>query len=1102
MDLEQVRKMDGRMDEWVGAERPLGKQDMNLVRALQCLFSWACLGAFIPHLQNHIRRSPAGQLLSFIDKTFRSIHKGTRTAVEHRRRGSSALPRRWNEKRRAPVTDVLPQCIWPAYNRTVARAALNAGNTQTVHDEDVCPRRAMTYLFFSDRPIASPAKSPITQDAPCDHHSDPEEPIPAMRPRPLQRRRHPHAVRRQTDPLQLRIGRVVFEQIGGFVKRSNTAASGQQQHDEHDLLMEEGGGLNKTLPNDTSVESVIGGLATLLRKHQGEESPHHDHLDEEIPTAKGWVSVPMCSTALHLSRELIFYILSVVVVAGVITAGIFYAVGRQQRGWDRGGGRVTRPPEAAAAAIATRQRRGQPDVPFGHLARHIVKLETQLKEQEKQAEEMHRRSLEPYRKTLSVREQQIRELTELCFKQTEEIHSEKAKYETQIDRLHAELEQQKKNYDSILEFAVHSLRVGSEASDRAAAALATSAPSAAYGTYHYHQHQHGSGVFPAPAYTQTAACVRPYRIVYRSGNPEPNDGPAVHRLSRDNHVCIFSHFHPWEFSRMRSAIGPAFEIDAAQPYTQLTLDCTDQSARRMWENLSCDAAYQWGHRARNIKELTVRHPHDDLQWCVPAWVSLVEGHAHGHLSDQQHQASDEASSTVAPPPLSQPPSHATLQTIRFEGVKCGRSRGRNDWYERRPPPPSSPVHLPALTTVTNIPARSAWARAGRGWVTPNVTTLTFEGRFVGEVEYDGAREWIGGCDRLEKLEYDTEGYNVQEGNERLLTAMPEGQGLASLRSLGRVRMADDIGFYSRWDVAEVDEFRQLLVRRGCVRSLQEMELDVGEYLEDTAEMRQLIENAAKLTDAVMHPDARRQPIMPCTREDGQIDLQLVAWSRQHPSPTLQKLVNDFADGADAVVFDERPRASSAHPMIPPTFPHSTTLILPESFLAHEQVGRAVEVAMRMPRLKRIVCDEHRAAMAFLKALHAAAPEKKLKYLTLRQDVDSIVNATSAECGDWSRTWIEHLNKLPSIRSAMILVQGVLLDDSRFECLYSRLTTLLVTLSKAKDTEDSCVELCCEERLLEPLRERFIGAMALFNLASTTHRLDVSESDTITLEKID
>mmetsp|Transcript_35755 Transcript_35755/g.102796 ORF Transcript_35755/g.102796 Transcript_35755/m.102796 type:complete len:477 (-) Transcript_35755:163-1593(-) len=454
-----------------------------------------------------------------------------------------------------------------------------------------------------------------------------------------------------------------------------------------------------------------------------------------------------------------------------------------------------------------------------------------------------------------------------------------------------------------------------------------------------------------------------------------------------------------------------------------------------------------------------------------------------------------------PRPSPGPPSHATLEKIRFEEVQYGMSgHSHVDYDERQLPPPSAPVHLPALTTVTRIPAQHAWGRAGRLWVTPNVTTLTFDGRFVDEVEYDGAREWIGGCSRLEKLEYDTKGN--QGDNERLLTAMPEGQGLAGLRSLGRVRTVEEFLGQVRWDAAGVDQFRQLLVRRGCVRSLQEMTLDMGRDLDDTSETRRLIESAAALSDAVMHPDARRQPIMPCTREDGQIDLQLVAWSRQHPSPTLQKLVNDFADGADAVVFDERPRASSAHPMIPPTFPHSTTLILPESFLAHEQVGRAVEVAMRMPRLKRIVCDEHRAAMAFLKALHAAAPEKKLKYLTLRQDVDSIVNATSAECGDWSRTWIEHLNKLPSIRSAMILVQGVLLDDSRFECLYSRLTTLLVTLSKAKDTEDSCVELCCEERLLEPLRERFIGAMALFNLASTTHRLDVSESDTITLEKID
>mmetsp|Transcript_35771 Transcript_35771/g.102855 ORF Transcript_35771/g.102855 Transcript_35771/m.102855 type:complete len:348 (-) Transcript_35771:155-1198(-) len=282
--------------------------------------------------------------------------------------------------------------------------------------------------------------------------------------------------------------------------------------------------------------------------------------------------------------------------------------------------------------------------------------------------------------------------------------------------------------------------------------------------------------------------------------------------------------------------------------------------------------------------------------------------------------------------------------------------------------------------------------------------------------------------------------------------MPEGQGLASLRSLGRVRMADDIGFYSRWDVAEVDEFRQLLVRRGCVRSLQEMELDVGEYLEDTAEMRQLIENAVKLIDAAMHPDARSQPIMPCirsgNREDGQIDLQLLAWSHRHRSPMVQKLVNDFAKGVRNVVFNERPRPSHANPVTPATFPHATTLILPIRFPRHKQVDRAVEVAVNMPRLERVECGG--SCSAFLKALHAAAPEKKLRSVALNLTAERLV------ISNWDREWdeAETRTSLPEIELMELGLEGELVGDSQLDELHGKVLTLLLAFSKLKGVKRS------------------------------------------------
>mmetsp|Transcript_35754 Transcript_35754/g.102792 ORF Transcript_35754/g.102792 Transcript_35754/m.102792 type:complete len:480 (-) Transcript_35754:158-1597(-) len=456
-----------------------------------------------------------------------------------------------------------------------------------------------------------------------------------------------------------------------------------------------------------------------------------------------------------------------------------------------------------------------------------------------------------------------------------------------------------------------------------------------------------------------------------------------------------------------------------------------------------------------------------------------------------------------PRPSPGPPSHATLEKIRFEEVQYGMSgHSHVDYDERQLPPPSAPVHLPALTTVTRIPAQHAWGRAGRLWVTPNVTTLTFDGRFVDEVEYDGAREWIGGCSRLEKLEYDTKGN--QGDNERLLTAMPEGQGLAGLRSLGRVRTVEEFLGQVRWDAAGVDQFRQLLVRRGCVRSLQEMTLDMGRDLDDTSETRRLIESAAALSDAVMHPDALTKSLMPCVSDYCGISLQVLAWSRQHRSKTVKKLVAGFAKGVRRVIFDERRQASGANPATPTSFPQATTLILPQGRRSHfcEQVRRAVKVAVKMPRLERIECREHWAwAIAFLEALHTAAPEKKLASFRLRRTADSLVDMRPEEVAMWSKQWIDYLSKMPAIESTEIFVEGALSRASLFECLYSRLTTMLVTLSKAEDTKHSCVMLCCEERLREKLHERFVGAMALFNLASTTHRLEDSLWSTFTLMRV-
>jgi len=399
------------------------------------------------------------------------------------------------------------------------------------------------------------------------------------------------------------------------------------------------------------------------------------------------------------------------------------------------------------------------------------------------------------------------------------------------------------------------------------------------------------------------------------------------------------------------------------------------------------------------------------------------------------------------PPLRHPPSHATLQVLRFQDAN-GYAR---DW-DPLGPPPTSPVHLPALTTVIDVQPEHAAARVGRNWHTPNIRVLTFQNTYSGDDEFEGARQWIGDGTRLEKLEYDIRGCGSE--NDDFLHGVPEGQSLSGLRSLGRVRVyCDSTG--SEWEPAEMQGFRDLLVRRGCVKTIREMQLDFGEqrceegYLEDTAETRELIERAAELVDAVMHPDALSQPLMPCLHDIGKIDYQLVTWGLAHPSPTVRKLVADYASGVRIVGFKDPTRNLPAQPVTPTAFPKATAFCLRST-----RIAKAVEAAQQMPSLECVEAESPSAVRDFLEAFHAAAPDKTIGRVTLELPATSLTGRPSFhELG-------KNRNPLPPIEELCLYVEGFLTDhlslgihDSRLEWLHGSVLAFLQAASDVKARRD-------------------------------------------------
>ncbi|CEM24735.1 unnamed protein product [Vitrella brassicaformis CCMP3155] len=578
----------------------------------------------------------------------------------------------------------------------------------------------------------------------------------------------------------------------------------------------------------------------------------------------------------------------------------------------------------------------------------------------------------------------------------------------------------------------------------------------------------------AAAQTQEEPSVRgpSYRLVFRSGKKPINEPPA---LARELQGCILGSLQPWELARLRPAIGRRIFHQAAQQYTHLTMDSDDDEARGMWERMSCDMAHSSGAASSSA---TVK---DGIE--------------------------------SAAPPLRHPPSHATLQVLRFDMLEYGI--GTREWHPLGPPP-TAPVHLPALTTVIDVQPDHAPARVGRNWHTPNVRVLTFQGTYSEADKFEGARQWIGDGTQLEKLEYNSRGN--ESYNDEFLSGVPEGKSLSGLRSLGRVSVTCE-DTHGWWEPADMRQFRNLLVRRGCVQCIREMHFNLAlDWIEDSAEQRQMVDKAAELTDTVMHPDAiSRQliPEAPCGGF-GTISLQLLAWSRAHRSPTAEKLVTDYAMGVSTVIFDDSssPRADAApdeeqdederqvyrpYPVTPATFPQANKLTLPQSSLPREDIGRAVEVATSMPRLEHIDASSSGVAVGFLQAFHAAAPDRAIGTVTLQLPLKDL---SSKRCtfDEWGKS----RNMLPAIERITLSVVGNTQDGSKLERLHANVVALMQQTSHVKGAPRIDATFSPHGGLAKKISERFASAHALFNLSSSSTKLQLewAESDRLELTRLD
>jgi len=442
---------------------------------------------------------------------------------------------------------------------------------------------------------------------------------------------------------------------------------------------------------------------------------------------------------------------------------------------------------------------------------------------------------------------------------------------------------------------------------------------------------------------QAAIAEKSYRLIYQSGRPPITDRPARLRLSRDELSKMFGHLQPWELARHRRPLGTPLFHQSVANYTKLVIDCEDDTARRMWAAMPLAVAHRWGKRATNVREIKHRYPKWREGWCRGTWVAVVEGHAIGRAAIWEKKVR-QREGTAGDDGDGQPAHEGTLEVLSFEAVELGASIDipRPPPSSDLPPAPDGLIHLPALTTVDNIPGECMAARVGRQWRTPAIKTLVTRGRFGAASEVQGGRAWLADCGAIVEV-LDLEAISQPDGAASVLSALPaDGQSLAALRTLRCLPL--------RSSPAGIDRLREVMVARGARRSIRELEIYLGEYLlGDTDDWEILLQKAAQLVAAVSHREALSQPIV---RQGGSGDREIAAETLSRTSsstPTLQRIVHDFAKTADIVVYggDEAHRVAITND----TFPTAIKLRLTRDALANEaKQERAIEIASHMPSL--------------------------------------------------------------------------------------------------------------------------------------------------------
>ncbi|CEL99399.1 unnamed protein product [Vitrella brassicaformis CCMP3155] len=328
-------------------------------------------------------------------------------------------------------------------------------------------------------------------------------------------------------------------------------------------------------------------------------------------------------------------------------------------------------------------------------------------------------------------------------------------------------------------------------------------------------------------------------------------------------------------------LPPLMWQHAARKQHHLTISAADDHERSFWQRITIDVVKEWATHLRQLTSMILRHPVRFPMWCFDVFVAIIEGHIAGRRAANIQGG--------------------TLHTITIKkGVRL-TGTARQSVARTNPPLPAPLDPFPTLNALETIEGLTREHRqlADRHCLVPSLATVRQEGWWA-----DGylLGRLITSSRSLRCVDGSLDGEGWADVLERI-PAAPAGQLkgglLAQLESIGTIVVND--AEHDEDDLAGIERLQEVLVARGCRRSLKQLHVALFAACIDRHSIPILLA-LDRLVTRCCRADAPLTLTTALVRSGFDLSIFCDNNFPSHPSPSLKTMIQQLAQQATSVAY--------------------------------------------------------------------------------------------------------------------------------------------------------------------------------------------------------